>query len=155
DDIHVEKYGGTARLDRYLRELPLRPGYERLVALGVTRDADADCADTFNRVRGSLAANGFTYPAAPGEIVQALFHVGVFILPDNQRPGMLEDLCLDSIANDPAFPGLEVYFQCVLRSAQRQPGHIPKARVHAWLASQSEPDRRLGEAAHKGYWPWD
>src|SRR5262249_31167794 len=103
DDIHVEKYGGTARLDRYLRELPLRPGYERLVALGVTRDADADCADTFNRVRGSLAANGFTYPAAPGEIVQALFHVGVFILPDNQRPGMLEDLCLDSIANDPAF----------------------------------------------------
>ncbi len=32
---------------------------------------------------------------------------------------------------------------------------MAKARVHAWLASQIEPDKRLGEAAKAGYWPWD
>jgi hypothetical protein len=47
-----------------------------------------------------------------------------------------------------------MYFECVLRTAGRQPAHMAKARVHAWLASQIEPDRRLGEAAGKGYWPW-
>jgi hypothetical protein len=155
DDIQVEKYGGTAGLSRFLRDLARRPGYERLVALGVTRDADDDCSTTFDRVRGSLSSNGFPFPAVPGHITQGLLRIGVFILPDNQRAGMLEDLCLDSVAGDPAFACLDEFFQCVLNAAQRQPGHTPKARVHAWLATQPEPDKRLGEAARSGYWPWD
>ena len=39
--------------------------------------------------------------------------------------------------------------------AKRQPGNLAKAKVHAWLASQVDPDKRLGEAAQAGYWPWD
>ncbi len=37
----------------------------------------------------------------------------------------------------------------------RQPKNISKARVHAWLSSQNEPDKRLAEAAEVGYWPWE
>jgi hypothetical protein len=32
---------------------------------------------------------------------------------------------------------------------------MSKAKVHAFLASRYEPDKRLGEAAKAGYWPWD
>ena len=31
---------------------------------------------------------------------------------------------------------------------------LHKARAHAWLASRVEPDKRVGEAAQAGYWPW-
>jgi hypothetical protein len=154
DDVQAEKYGGKDNLSRYLRELPNRPGYERVVMLGVTRDADTDCADTFDRIRGALASNKFPVPAGCGQIVQGSPGVGVFVMPDNARPGMLEDLCLDAVRDDPAFPCLDQYFQC-LAAAGRQPGVIAKAHVHAWLAAQLEPDKRLGEAAKARYWPLD
>jgi hypothetical protein len=155
DDIQVEKYGGKDNLSRYLRELRLRPGNERIVALGVTRDADTDCGDAFTRICGALGASGFALPAAPGQIATGPLSVGVFVMPDNLRPGMLEDLCMDSVTADPAFRCVDEYFRCVAAASHRQPGNMAKARVHAWLSSQAEPDRRLGEAAHQGYWPWD
>jgi hypothetical protein len=153
DDIQVEQYGGKDNLSRYLREFPNRPGYERVVALGITRDADTDCADTFSRIGGALAASGFPVPPACGQVTPGLLRVGVFVLPDNSRPGMLEDLCMDAVVSDPVLPCLEEYFRCV-QAAGRHPQSMAKARVHAWLASQIEPDRRLGEAARSGYWPW-
>ncbi len=75
-------------------------------------------------------------------------------MPDNKREGMLEDLCLESVQDDDAFPCLGQYFDC-LKTQGKVPKSLPKARIHAWLASQEEPDRRLGEAAQKGYWPFD
>jgi hypothetical protein len=32
---------------------------------------------------------------------------------------------------------------------------MSKACVHAWLASKERPDKRLGEAAQAGYWPFE
>jgi hypothetical protein len=79
----------------------------------------------------------------------------VFLLPDNASPGMLEDLCLEAVASDPAAPCLDEYFTCVFQRGNRRPVEVAKARVHAWLASQLKPDLRLGEAAEAGYWPWN
>lgn len=75
-------------------------------------------------------------------------------MPDNVGPGMLEDLCLRAVQADPAMPCVNDYFQCVQNQANRQPNNISKARVHAWLSSQLEPDLRLGEAAKNNLWPW-
>ncbi|NJO16485.1 MAG: hypothetical protein HC877_12310 [Thioploca sp.] len=32
---------------------------------------------------------------------------------------------------------------------------LHQTKVHAWLSSQNEPDKRLAEAAEAGYWPWE
>jgi hypothetical protein len=101
-----------------------------------------------------LANNGLPVPAAARQIAADTLRVGVFLLPDNQRDGMLEDLCLDAVQTDGAMPCVTAFFRCVGQQAQRQPNPLSKARVHAWLASQVVPDLRLGEAAQKGYWPW-
>jgi len=155
DDIQVEKIGGKDYLPLYLKELPRRPGVERLVALAVIRDADNDCTDAFAKCCGALNANGFVVPPAPGQIHVGLPQVGVFIMPDNQRSGMLEDLCLDSVATDLALPCVDEFFRCVANAAGRQPGNLAKARVQAWLSSQKETDSRIGVGAQKKYWPWD
>jgi hypothetical protein len=41
------------------------------------------------------------------------------------------------------------------KATGRKPDNFAKARVQTWLASQPEPDNRLGLAAQKKYWPSD
>jgi hypothetical protein len=153
-DIQVGHYGGKTQLANYLLTLPLQPGFVQLTCLAVTRDADANAVGAFRSVCSALQAAGLSVPSAHGQSAGTAPRVHVFILPDGQQPGMLEDLCLSSVQADPAWPCVEDYFTCVSQSAARQPNNPAKARVHAWLASQIDPDKRLGEAAEAGYWPW-
>jgi hypothetical protein len=153
-DIQVEQYGGKNGLPSYLREFRLRPGNQGIVALGITRDTDPTLPQAFQSVCGALASYGLSSPGSPGQVVAGPPRVGVFLMPDNQRTGMLEDLCWDAVQTDPAIPCVQDYFQCISQKAGRQPNNLPKARMHAWLASQLEPDRRLGEAAKSGFLPW-
>ena len=154
-DVQVEQYAGKGNLPLYLNDFLLRPGRNTVVSLGVTRDADGNAAQAFQSVAGLLAARGLPHPAGPGQIAAGPPRIGVFLLPDNMRPGMLEDLCLDAAQPDAAMPCVDDFFQCVQQKASRQPNNRSKARVHAWLSSQVEPGKRLGEAAKSGYWPWN
>lgn len=70
-------------------------------------------------------------------------------------PGALEDLCLQSVTQDPAMLCVGVYFQCLQKQGLPMPSNLPKARVQAFLASRQEAGKRLGEAAQAGYLPWD
>jgi hypothetical protein len=153
-DVQVEAYGGKSNLSPYLKAFPVRPGASGVAALGVTRDADDDVSRTFQSVCSLLTNQGLPTPPAPGQIVGGAPRVGVFLLPDNHNAGMLEDLCLTASRADPAMPCVDEFFRCVQVQAVRVPNNMAKARVHAWLASQLEPDRRLGEAARAGYWAW-
>jgi hypothetical protein len=77
------------------------------------------------------------------------------ILPEENTPGMLEDLCLRAVAQDPAMLCVEQYFQCLQQRGLSLPHNRSKAKVQAFLASRPEAGKRLGEAAQARYWPWD
>ena len=79
----------------------------------------------------------------------------VLILPYELDQGMLEDVCLQSVVTDPAMECLNAYFDCLRGKDIVFPKNLSKARIHAFLSSREEPDLRLGEAAEKGYWPWE
>ena len=67
---------------------------------------------------------------------------------------MLETLCVAAATTAPGYQCLKEYFTC-LQGYGVVPNNLHKARVHAWLASRPEPDRRVGEAAHEDYWRWN
>lgn len=154
NDVQVEPYGGKAGLRAYLHAVRLRPDFGRLRALAIIRDADTNATSAFHSVCDALRANTFAAPAAAGRWVDSAVRVGVWIMPDGHRAGMLEDLCLAAVQHDAAMVCVAEYFRCVFQSQPTPPSHLAKARIHAWLASRAEPDVRLGEAAEKGYWPW-
>ncbi len=155
-DVQVEDYKGKQGLSSYLKTLTtVRPGRERLVSLGITRDADDNARDAFRSVCGALERIGLPLPASPMDFVGEALRVGVLILPDGHSEGMLEDLCLSAIGTYPEMRCVDEYFRCVNDAAKRQPRNMAKARVHAWLSSQTEPDKLLGVAAEIGYWPWN
>lgn len=171
DDTQVLSYGGKARVASFLDLLMNDPMWPEVKAILITRDADfprdraTDPAaqSAWRSVTDALRARGLPVPSAHGKLAPhrddsegAGIRAGVFILPDGVQDGMLEDLCLAATSGDSLRPCLDAYFRCIEEKGVTIPRNVlPKARVHAYLASRSVPDRRVGEAAREGYWPWD
>jgi hypothetical protein len=76
-------------------------------------------------------------------------------LPDNQNQGMLETLCLESLENDTSMNCVNQYFDCIKEESNIFPNNIHKAKIHAWLASRTIPDKRLAEASEAGYFDFN
>ena len=168
DDVQVLQYGGKQKLSGFLSVLKVDPLWDEVEALLITRDSDFPrersldpAAQTaWTSVIDVVRSQGLPVPRVHAELYGAedrgTLRVGVFILPDGAADGMLEDLCLAAAADDPVKPCLDAYFRCIEEKGLTIPRNVlPKARAHAYLASRPIPDKRVGEAAVAGYWPWE
>jgi hypothetical protein len=92
-----------------------------------------------------------------GEVIVRRVTVSVFIMPGQERPGALEDLCMEAVDEDPRIECVGRLFECLdERRIAGPPEHRwGKARAHAFLATQEHPDVHVGLGAEKGYWPFD
>jgi hypothetical protein len=147
-DIQVEQYGGKSNLPAYLKALKLRPGFARLLSVGVTRDADLDPTAATQSVEAAIQNAAF----------ETNVSVRRFVLPVVSAPGALEDLCLDSIKGSALSNCVEEFFECAIRAgacSSHTASDKSKARIHAWLATQNPPDLRLGIAAKQNLIDWN
>jgi hypothetical protein len=142
-NIQVMEYEGKTKLAAFLNELKKRPGYGEVVALGITRDADGSEASAKAAVESALAGAGLKLGAASGQ-PSVLVHV----LHLNGC-GMLEDVCLASLAERPELECVDKYLACCAEKGQPAPPNLAKARVHAWLACKDLREYQLGRAAEK------
>jgi hypothetical protein len=154
-NIQIMPIGGKEQLRRNLKALARSPSFAKVVSLGIVRDANANPRAAFQSVRDALQAVNLPAPDRPLIPTGRDLQVTVMIVPAEDTPGMLEDLCLRSVLSDPATPCMEQYFQCLQQRDLPLPRNMPKARVQAFLASRREAGKRLGEAARAGYWPWN
>jgi len=169
EEIQIRSFGGISQLSNSLQEfqdiiqaIRQAPGSEGLLtqeitSLGIVRDAERhnEPEDAFKSVCSALNGIGLTAPGQIGTFEGSNPRVGVLILPDAEKRGMLETLCLRSVADHPAMQCVNEYFDCVKEQLGKLPKNMDKARVQAFLASTPEYVPHLGLAAHRGYWPWD
>jgi len=153
-NIQIEQYGGKNNLRNFLDTLILRPGFVNVEAIAITRDADDNANAAYQSVLSALQHAHLPLPNAHNTFTASQPRIGVFILPDGQQNGMLEDLCLASVVADTIMPCIDDFFRCV-EGQGHKPNNMSKAKTHAWLSAQAEPDKRLGEAAQAGYWDFD
>ena len=153
--VQVEDCAGKRALKNYLSAQTVRSGFDHVDSMVIVQDADDDAAGRFASVCEAVRACGLTPPPRHAEFSVSHPRGGVFIMPDGNRTGMLESLCLDSVADDAVMKCVEEFLACIKDRCGRTPTPIDKARTHAWLASREIPDKRLGEAAEAGYWPWN
>ena len=153
--INVEATGGKDNLSNFLKSLQTRPEFVRqqVVAMAILRDADHNAAAAFQSVRNFLQQNGFPTPAAAETFSNTDLRVGVFIVGVNGK-GMIEDLCLSSVADRSEYPCVGAYFACITEKSGRA-DFSSKARLRVWMASHGDYDFRVGLAAAEGYWPWE
>ena len=73
--------------------------------------------------------------------------VGVWLMPDNDRPGELEDFVADMIPpGNPIWPDAQRYINGIAPDLRLFPAQKTKrAQVHAWLATRAKP-RPMGLA---------
>lgn len=157
-NLQVMGIGGKDSIRRRVRTLTVSPGFSMVVSMGIVRDADDNPGAAFESVCGALRDAGLSVPTQPGTIAGESPAVSVLILPGDNSCGMLEDLCLRAVAEDPAVPCVEQYIECLQKRQQDGcsfPRNQSKARVQMFLASRENPCRLLGEAAEAGCWPWD
>jgi len=166
ETIEIRNYGGCEQLADYLNVLPAIDGFLDVTSMGIVQDAERDPASAFDAVRGALESarsrhsseprwERLSVPAEPILKAGEAPTISVFLLPDANTAGMLEDLCLRSVQEDAALPCVETYFTCLGDRQVRLPANAAKAHLHAFLASRPKPDLLVGQAAEAGYFPWD
>jgi hypothetical protein len=137
NDIQVMGIGGKDKFPEDLKTLKKGSDFEIVTSLGVMRDADNDPCGAFQSVCGALERAGVPVPIAPMQQAEGHPSVTIIIIPDSNRKGMLENICLDSISDDPVIVCIDNFFNC-LKDKKRVLAEnvIPKARVRAFLASR-------------------
>ena len=126
---------------------------EPLIAMAVVLDADnPNLSSKWASIKGRLEKEQYTVPDTPhseGSILRQEGRptVGIWLMPNNNVDGMLEDFCTQlAPAESMKFSG-----ECV-KSAEDKgfssfiPNHRSKAEIHTYLAWQDEPGRPLGQA---------
>ena len=130
-----------------------------LGVLGVILDADVNLANQWARVTRVLDKHGCRnvppVPNVDGTIVVSNNgkKVGIWVMPDNQHAGALEDFVGNLIAaNDALWPKAKADVDSIPATDRRfKVAYQSKAQVHTWLAWQEEPGTRMGETFKKRY----
>ena len=160
-DVAIESKGGVDRLLAAVRDEVRIPGR---IALGILLDADDNVAAQWQQVRERLeplmvaGVSPPDEPVANGTIIEVQHHrllprvrVGVWLMPDNQAPGELEDFVRQMIpGDDPVWPRAESYIDGIPQADRRfRDGKVSRAELYAWLATRELPGR-MGAAINAG-----
>ena len=142
--------GGVQRL---LDQVPVRLKGSDMERLGVLLDADQDLQSRWAQLRDRLRRAGYEevpeQPAPEGTVVDlqhelGSVRLGVWIMPDNRVPGMLEDFLAFLVpAGDSMMPRVDQFIASIPKEDRRF-SNVSKARIHSYLAIQKEPGKPLG-----------
>ena len=154
--IQIISCEGKPVMPSVIKTVRNMPDFEnKVTSLGVVRDAN-DVADrTFQSVCTALANASLSVPECPLAITDGIPRVSVMIWPCDANKGILEDVCLQSIANYPEMMCVNQYFECLEKQGIEPSHKLSKAKVQTFLASGSEPYPHLGIGALKDRWPFD
>lgn len=131
--------------------------------LGILVDANTNVRQKWEQIRGKLQSVKVSAPACPesaGTILQGIYsdwRVGVWIMPDNQQAGKLEDFLKGLVPPNDACWG---HANSATRQAKKIGAKFAaknslKATIHAWLAWQENPGLPFGSAITAAYFRHD
>jgi hypothetical protein len=169
--VQIINIGGKDQFNNHFPVIMKLPGFNNVQKLGIIRDAEDNCASTFQSIQSMLNNNHMPPPLLAGQINKSTSpHLGVWIMPDNLNTGSIENLCWDLVPrNDPRMACSENFIDCLKNAGLRPkgnadpdiplkatsmflPSRLEKTKVQAYLGSLCDPQRELGRAAEAGVW---
>jgi hypothetical protein len=127
--------------------------------VGIVVDADLSIADRWRAIQGILRSAGFAHvPNAPDEQGTIITQsnkpdVGIWLMPDNRLPGLVEDFaaCLIPLDDRLSQLALQAIDAIPVNDRRFSDIHRSKAHIHTWLAWQADPGTPMGLAITKKY----
>jgi hypothetical protein len=157
EEREVPQEKRTEGVEALLNGLPERLKAENLRTLGIVVDADRNLSGRWQSVKHKLSSIGYRdipqspppegWVCAPSD--PYLPRVGVWLMPNNQLPGMLEDFVAYLIPpGDTLHPKAKAILQEIEQAELNRYNsiHHPKALIHTWLAWQKTPGMPMGQA---------
>ena len=156
EDVQILRYDGKSKFRNFVADLIALDGFGDVETIGLTTDVDHDPNAARDRVRGALANASLPVPDQPLTFAEApdSARIAYLLIPHDSDSGAMEDVCLASIEDVGALTCVDEFMACVEESG-RQISRRSKARIHAYLSTRRDPDKRIGEAVAAGYLPFD
>ena len=115
-------------------------------AVGIVVDANDDLNNRWEKVTERLRNAGIEPTDSPrpgGSIIDGSPRVGIWLMPDNESTGELEDFVQKMIQpEDPVWPRSRRYVDDIPDEHRRfRPGKVLRAQLYAWLATREIPGR--------------
>jgi len=127
-------------IDALVRSIGAHLQEPDLCALGILADSNADPSGRWQGISDRLSRAGIAVPRnldSGGTIIEGEIRVGVWLMPNNDEPGELEDFVRSMIRDhDQLWQRAETYIDDIPAEVRRFPStKATKAKVHAWLVS--------------------
>lgn len=153
ENFEIQECGGVESLLRESLPTHLLGSYD---AIGVVVDADLNLRARWESIRNRLLEREYDPPLEPAYdgviLTSRMPAIGVWLMPDNSLPGILEDFAKEMIpADDDLWPIAEARVASLPEPRRFADTMQRKAEIHTWLAWQSEPGTPLGLAVAKKY----
>jgi hypothetical protein len=148
----IYQCGGYTKVLKRLNALVLQPDGPEVI--GIVVDADSpDVMSRWRQIREKPELKNYSFPDDPnvdGVIVAGYKDrpkLGIWLMPDNKNPGMLEDFLIELVPSD----GIEAARNCIVNAQNKKltsfkETHLSKAVIHTYLAWQDEPGKPLGQS---------
>ncbi len=136
--------------DELAASIPVEVKVPGRIALGIVVDADEDREARWRSITGRLLSAGIQAPRAiepSGTIIEGSPRVGIWLMPDNQSEGELEDFVAGLVPDsDPVWPLATTYIRDIPPKDRKfkQKKEL-RATLAAWLATREDP-RQMGLA---------
>ena len=158
--IHLSKRNGlphnfciveTGNVDKLLEAIEVVPDVENRQVVGIVLDADECPNARWKEVTERLNRLGqeehFYLPELPdqpkpsGTIVNGTLRIGIWLMPDNESTGELEDFVATMIPDtDPVWPLSKQYIDDIPSEHRKfKRKKTLRAKVYAWLATRERP----------------
>lgn len=148
-----------AGVDEILRGISVELRAPALECFGIVADANGDPTSRWNAFGDVLRQAGYAAlpprPDAGGTVFPpsgGLPRLGLWIMPDNHSPGMLEDFAGALVpGGDFLWAHARAAIDAIPQEYQRfRQIERSKAHIHTWLAWQEGPGSPMGQAITKG-----
>jgi len=115
------------------------------------RDADSNFDGAFTSIKNSLKEAGFCVPKVANTFnFDEKIKTGIYILPEMNEIGMIEDLCIQTIENKD-LECIENYIKCAEKIIKNK----AKSVIQIYLATQNPLSNSLGTASEKNIWNFE
>jgi hypothetical protein len=146
-------------IENLIEQIPVRFKQPDVDAIGIIIDADTDLKSRWNNLKQIFSDQGIPLPVelpAEGLIVKesGSITIGIWIMPNNNVNGMLEDFITFLVPNDDKLLPIIKDNLNIIESKQLnkyKPIHKSKAVIHSWLATQEDPGTPMGLGITKRY----
>ncbi len=150
--------GGSQQFATRIKVVMKAPGFAQVRALAIVRDAETDSAAAAQSIRACLQNEGLPVPEAELQLASdATISTAYLVVPRGGADGMMEDLILRVMQDQPHWPCQTGYFDCLASKGLDLSIDEKKRWVQAGLAALTGGHlaRNIGEAAQKSLLPLD